>query len=157
MRVQNNGITNGSLQADSAISLSVPNVTAAQEITVDTGAASAETSTGGVRVNLIPRDGGNQLSGLVFVSIATDALQGSNFTDRLKAAGLRFASAASTDRRRRSWPAIPSVMAPRSPSSSLALARVARRSWCPACAQMCMRPTERSRCPSSRASPPSFA
>lgn len=83
MRIQTNGITNGSLQSSGSVSLSTPNVSAAQEVTIDTAAGSAEAPTGGVRINLIPRDGGNDLRGFTFVSFATAAMQGDNLTERL--------------------------------------------------------------------------
>ena len=37
----------------------------------------------------MPRDGGNQFSSTVFLSGASGGMQGSNYTDDLKAAGLR--------------------------------------------------------------------
>jgi hypothetical protein len=60
-----------------------------QEINIDTAAGSAEASTGGVRVNLIPRDGGNVFSGVLAVNFTNEALQAYNLTDALKARGLR--------------------------------------------------------------------
>ena len=40
-------------------------------------------------LNIIPRDGGNSFSGTLFFSGANGGMQGSNYTDELKAAGLR--------------------------------------------------------------------
>jgi hypothetical protein len=40
-------------------------------------------------MNLVPRQGGNRFSGTFFANGANDALQGSNFTDEIKASGLR--------------------------------------------------------------------
>ena len=37
-----------------------------QEISVDYAASAAEQPTGGVRVNMIPREGGNQFAGSLF-------------------------------------------------------------------------------------------
>ena len=59
-----------------------------QEMTVDTSAASAESASGGVRVNLIPREGGNVFSGTVFTSFTNGSLQGDNLTRELIARGL---------------------------------------------------------------------
>ena len=64
------------------------NVVAYEEVAVDTGAASAEIATGGTRFNLIPRDGGNSFSGVVFGSIITEGMQGDNYTQELKDRGL---------------------------------------------------------------------
>ena len=64
------------------------NLSAYQEIAIDTGAVSAELPTGGVRVNYIPKDGGNRFTGTVSAGFGNDSMQGDNFTDALKAAGL---------------------------------------------------------------------
>jgi hypothetical protein len=59
-----------------------------QEVTLDTSAGSAEAATGGVRVNFIPRDGGNIFAGVMYVRFTNHSLQSSNFTDDLKSRGL---------------------------------------------------------------------
>ena len=64
------------------------NMSAYQEIAIDTGAVSAELPTGGVRVNYIPKDGGNRFTGTVSAGFGNGSMQGHNFTDALKAAGL---------------------------------------------------------------------
>ena len=64
------------------------NFAMAQEIAVETNAASAEVSGGGVRINLIPREGGNTYSGDVIFSGMTKAFQANNITPELQAAGL---------------------------------------------------------------------
>ena len=49
-----------------------------------------EAETAGVILNVIPRDGGNTFSGTVrVISGANGSMQGSNYTDELKDAGLR--------------------------------------------------------------------
>lgn len=55
-----------------------------QEVTVQTAGLGAEVATGGVRVNLIPKDGGNRVSGSTFVGWAGSATQASNLTDELR-------------------------------------------------------------------------
>ncbi len=67
---------------------SLPNMTSAQEVTLDTSAASAESSGGGIVINLVPRDGGDTFRGTFFGAGAGRALQSSNYTDELKARGL---------------------------------------------------------------------
>ena len=64
------------------------NVGAYEEVTLDTAAASAEIATGGLRINLIPRDGGNAFSGTVFSSFINESMQGDNITQELKDKGL---------------------------------------------------------------------
>ena len=65
-----------------------PNIAAYQEMAVDTGGVSAESKEGGLRMNLIPRDGGNTFRGFFFGSLANSSMQGNNFTQELKDAGL---------------------------------------------------------------------
>jgi Carboxypeptidase regulatory-like domain len=54
-----------------------------QEISYVTGADSAEMAQGGIRVNMIPKDGGNTLRGMVFGNYATGSWQGDNLRDNL--------------------------------------------------------------------------
>ena len=54
----------------------VPNATGTVGIRgIDVSAVDAQAATGGVRINFIPRDGGNRDSGTVFASLATDQLR----------------------------------------------------------------------------------
>jgi len=59
-----------------------------QEMTVQTSALGAEVSAGGPHINLIPRAGGNTLSGATYVGYSNSGMQFSNLTDELLAAGL---------------------------------------------------------------------
>lgn len=81
------GVSVGTIQSAGFGQLTM-NPGVAQEVTVDSGGVSAEVSTGGPRVNLIPKDGGNKFAGSVFATFANSSLQGSNFTDRVKDLGL---------------------------------------------------------------------
>jgi hypothetical protein len=65
------------------------NTAGTQEVTFDTSAGSAEFSTGGVRINVVPRDGGNTYSGVLYYRFTNDDLSDSNLTDDLVARGLR--------------------------------------------------------------------
>ena len=58
-----------------------------QEWTFDYSGVSAEMATGGVRINFIPKEGGNSFKGVVFGSFTNNSLQGSNFSQDLKIAG----------------------------------------------------------------------
>jgi hypothetical protein len=60
-----------------------------QELNVDTASAGAEFTTGGVRINVIPREGGNTFKGAFFASYANPAWQGNNITQKLKDLGVR--------------------------------------------------------------------
>ncbi|MBY0496503.1 MAG: carboxypeptidase regulatory-like domain-containing protein [Cyanobacteria bacterium] len=62
-----------------------------QELSYEFGAISAETGGGGVRVNVIPREGGNRFSGQLFANYANSALQTNNVDDTLRAQGVTTA------------------------------------------------------------------
>jgi hypothetical protein len=65
------------------------NFLAFQEVVVDTGGANAEMAEGGVRMELVPREGGNNFSGTVSGAFANESMQGDNFTQELRDQGLR--------------------------------------------------------------------
>ena len=67
----------------------MPQVASAQEVVLTISGGLADAETGGVVVNVIPREGANTFSGQFNFSGSNDSLQGSNYTDRLKAKGLR--------------------------------------------------------------------
>jgi hypothetical protein len=56
----------------------------AQEISYETGAMNAEVAQGGLRVNMIPREGGNTFSGVVFLQGANGPLASDNRSDEVK-------------------------------------------------------------------------
>ena len=87
-RVMLNGLSIMTLQAGGNIGGQQPDVGSAAEIAVDTTSLTAEMSTGGVRINFIPKDGGNTFSNSTFFTFANQSMQGNNYTDALKAAGL---------------------------------------------------------------------
>jgi hypothetical protein len=87
-RVMLNGVSIMTLQAGGNIGGQQPDVGSASEITVDTSSLSAEGPTGGVRINFIPRDGGNRFGNSTFFTFANESMQGSNYTDELRARGL---------------------------------------------------------------------
>jgi hypothetical protein len=59
-----------------------------EEYNISVAANSADTETGGVRINLIPREGGNTFRGGFFGNYASPDLQAQNNTDDLRARGL---------------------------------------------------------------------
>src|SRR6185295_18206352 len=58
---------------------------AIQELSYLTGAESAEIQSSGIRVNQVPKDGGNRFSGAFFLYGQGSALQSDNRTDAMKA------------------------------------------------------------------------
>ncbi len=87
-RVMLNGLSIMTLQAGGNIGGQQPDVGSAAEIAVDTTSLSAEMSTGGIRINFIPKDGGNTFGNSTFYTFANQSMQGNNYTDALKNAGL---------------------------------------------------------------------
>jgi len=66
-----------------------PNHASIAEAVVETGSGgSAEFITGGLQVNVIPKDGGNQWSGGLFADYTGETLQGDNLTADLRARGV---------------------------------------------------------------------
>jgi hypothetical protein len=59
-----------------------------EEYNISVSGNSAETSTGGVRINLIPREGSNSFRGGFFGNYASPDLQATNNTDELRSRGL---------------------------------------------------------------------
>lgn len=59
-----------------------------QEMVLETSGISAETDTGGVGVNVVPKSGGNTFSGNFALTGVNDKFQSSNLTDSLRARGL---------------------------------------------------------------------
>ena len=58
------------------------------ETAFTTSAQGAEVSAGGIRLNMIPRDGGNTFHGSLYMGITDGSWQSNNLTDDLKAKGL---------------------------------------------------------------------
>jgi hypothetical protein len=84
-----------------------PNDGIIQEIQVEVGAQSTETESGGVRLNIIPKEGGNRFTGGLFSSFTNGSLQGSNYDDDLRARGLR-----AIDKVKQIWDANPTLGGP---------------------------------------------
>ncbi|MBI3399900.1 MAG: TonB-dependent receptor [Acidobacteria bacterium] len=83
---QVDGMTLNGIEGDGSVQ-SYFNEAMFEEITYQTSAISAETSAGGVRANMIPKDGGNSFKGTMFLSGGNQNLQ-SNNSDDAKAKGL---------------------------------------------------------------------
>ena len=59
-----------------------------QEIVLETSGMAAETDTGGVQVNVVPKSGGNTFKGNFTLTGVNDKFQSANLTDALRARGL---------------------------------------------------------------------
>jgi hypothetical protein len=66
----------------------LPNMGSTQEVAVDYSAVTAESISGGLQINMIPKTGGNRFSGTLFATGASSSLQNSNTDPSLVARGL---------------------------------------------------------------------
>jgi len=64
-----------------------------EEVVVETAAGSAEATTGGVQINIIPKDGGNIFSGSISTELTGPKLQSDNINDYLRTHGVASAGA----------------------------------------------------------------
>jgi len=79
-------MTNG-LMGDGAVQ-AYHNEAMSQEIVYQTAGGSAETLTGGITMNLVPKDGGNQFRGGAKWAKSPESWQGNNLTDKLTRVGV---------------------------------------------------------------------
>jgi len=86
------GLMVNGLQSDGAVQ-SYFNDAMNQEVSYQTSGIGADTSAGGVRLNMIPKEGGNRFSGSFFSSWRDGRWQSDNFTQNLKDRGLPNPSA----------------------------------------------------------------
>ena len=88
--VQVDGLMVNGLDVDGAVQ-NYFNSSMSQEMVYTTAGAGADVSGGGVRLNMIPRDGGNLISGSLFTGFQNESFQGDNVTDDLIKRGVRTA------------------------------------------------------------------
>ena len=87
-RLQLDGVRLGNVLSGGEFSNFVPDTGSTQEVAVDYAAISAEQPFGGLRIDIIPREGGNTVRGTVFATGVNSAWQGSNLTQELQNRGL---------------------------------------------------------------------
>jgi hypothetical protein len=92
MTIQLDGMPFNSVQGVGSTQYYTLNPAEAQEYQYAVGAVSADTMTGGVSANAIPKEGGNRYSMFLFAAHTTGDLQADNLTDALKAGGLQTAN-----------------------------------------------------------------
>ena len=88
-RVMIDGLSTANSELAGQASNFLPNMGSAQEVAVDFSSGTADQATGGVRINIIPREGGNSYTGSLFATGATEGFQADNYTAELQARGLR--------------------------------------------------------------------
>jgi hypothetical protein len=87
-RLQIDGVRLGNVLSEGEFSNFVPDTGSTQEVTIDYGAVSAEQPFGGLRIDIIPREGGNSVRGLIFATGVNSAWQADNLSDELRNRGL---------------------------------------------------------------------
>ncbi len=87
-RLTVDGINTGSSRGGSGVSSYVPDIQNTSEVAFSIAGNLGEAETGGPQMTVVPKSGGNQFSGTFVVNGVNEAMQDSNYTDRLKAAGL---------------------------------------------------------------------
>lgn len=88
-RVLVDGMNAGGARGGAGVSNYQVDVGNAQELTYTLSGGLGEAETGGPTMNVVPKTGGNTFSGSFFASGANSAMQGSNLTPELYAAGLK--------------------------------------------------------------------
>jgi hypothetical protein len=89
--VQLDGLINANMACNYSCTGISTNDASTQELSYEFGAISAEVAGGGVRVNIIPKDGGNRFSGSAFLNFANDKMQGNNVDQVLRDQGVSTA------------------------------------------------------------------
>jgi len=87
-RLQLDGVRLGNVLSPGEFSNFVPDTGATQEVAVDYAAISAEQAFGGLRINLVPKEGGNSYHGSLFATGVNSKWQSDNLTQDLQNRGL---------------------------------------------------------------------
>jgi hypothetical protein len=87
-RVNVDGISVGSAFNGAGVSSYIIDVGNAREIAMTASGGLGENEGGGPSLNVLPKEGGNSVRGTFFITGATDAMIGSNYTQELKDRGL---------------------------------------------------------------------
>jgi len=88
-RVMIDGLSTANSELAGNASNFLPNMGSTQEVAVDYSGGTADQMTGGVRINMIPREGGNRFAGTFFGTGVNSGFQGNNYVQDLKDRGLR--------------------------------------------------------------------
>ena len=88
-RLQIDGIGVGSAVGGSGVSYYVADTGNAEEVTFTTSGGLGEAEVGGPVMSIVPRTGANTIRGSFVANGATSGMQGSNYTEALRTAGLR--------------------------------------------------------------------
>jgi hypothetical protein len=87
-RIQVDGLNTGAAFNGAGVSSYMPDISNAQEIVTTTSGGLGEAEVGGPSFSIVPKTGGNRLTGSFYESTITKGMVGDNYTDELKARGL---------------------------------------------------------------------
>jgi Carboxypeptidase regulatory-like domain len=87
-RMQVDGLNTGAGLGGSGVSTYVADISNAQEVVTTTSGGLGEAEVGGPSLSIIPKSGGNTLSGNFYLSGVTKGMVNSNYSPELQAAGL---------------------------------------------------------------------
>ena len=87
-RMQLDGLNTGAAFNGAGVSSYLPDIGNAQEVTMSTSGGLGEAEVGGPTLSIVPRTGGNNLAGSVYLAGVTEGMVDSNYTDRHRELGL---------------------------------------------------------------------
>ena len=87
-RLQVDGLSVGTAFNGAGVSAYVADVNNAQEVVLTSSGGMGEAEAGGPTLNIVPKEGGNRISGQGYFAQVTEGMIGSNYSDELKARGL---------------------------------------------------------------------
>ncbi len=89
MRVMQDGFYTGGNRSGLQFGNNQPNVGSTEEVAINVAGNTAERAEGGILVNFVPKSGGNQYTGSLFLFGTGSGLSGSNLTQRIKDLGFQ--------------------------------------------------------------------
>ena len=87
-RMQVDGLNVGAGLGGSGVSTYVADISNAQEVVTTTSGGLGEAEVGGPTLSIVPKSGGNTITGDAYISGVGGGMIGSNYSDELRAAGL---------------------------------------------------------------------
>src|SRR4051812_44923693 len=87
-RMQVDGLNTGAALNGGGVSTYVADISNAAEVVTTTSGGLGEAEVGGPTLSIVPKSGGNQVKGAVYLSGVSSGMVGTNYNDTLKAAGL---------------------------------------------------------------------
>src|SRR5688572_11215621 len=85
---QVDGLSVGTAFNGAGVSAYVADVNNAQEVVLTSSGGMGEAEAGGPTLNIVPKEGGNRISGQGYLAQVSEGMIGSNYSDELKARGL---------------------------------------------------------------------